>query len=75
MNYTEWKQKYLERFLFLTKQYLCLENCSDKFSSDIANELLEYGCFNENLGFWRDISPELVANGSFSLWVKNYFTD
>lgn len=74
MNYAEWKQKYLERFLILTKKHLCLENYSDDFSSNIANELLEYGCFNENLGIWRNTSPELAANGSFSLWVKNYFT-
>lgn len=81
MNYAEWKQKYLECFLILTKEHLGLENYSDDFCSDIANKankLLGYGCFNdENLGFWKNTSPELVAKGNFSLsiWVKNYFTD
>ena len=73
MNYTEWKQEYLERLIQLIKQHEYSKNYTQTYITELANELLERGGFFEDFGHWEVTPPEQAANESFVLWLTDCF--
>ena len=73
MNYTEWKQEYLECLIQLIKQHEYSKNHSNDAINELAIELLERGGFDEDFGHW-DVTPSSQAvNESFQVWLTDYF--
>ena len=75
MNYTEWKQEYLELLTNLIKQHEYSKNHSNDAINELAIELLERGGFDENFGHWEVAPPELAVLESFLLWLTDYFEE
>jgi len=74
MNYTEWKQEYLELLIKLIKQHEYSKKHSDDFINELANELLERG-YDEDSGYWEETSPKEAVNESFHVWLTDYFEE
>ena len=73
MNYTEWKQEYLERLIQLIKQHEYSKDYTQTYITELANELLERGGFFEDFGHWEVTPPEQAVKESFELWRTDYF--
>ena len=73
MNYTEWKQEYLELLIELIKQHEYSKDCSNDYIDELANELLERRGFDADFGHWEVTPPEQAANESFVLWLTDCF--
>ena len=73
MNYTEWKQEYLECLIQLIKQHEYSKNHSNDAINELAIELLERGGFDEDFGHWEVTPPEQAVQESFLLWLTDYF--
>lgn len=75
MNYTEWKQEYLERLIQLIKQHEYSKDYKQTYITELANELLERGGFHEDFGHWEVTPPEQAVKESFELWRTDYFEE
>lgn len=75
MNYTEWKQEYLECLIQLIKQNEYSKNHSNDAINELMIELLGRGGFDEDFGHWEVTPPEQAVKESFELWLTDYFTD
>ena len=73
MNYTEWKQEYLERLIQLIKQHEYSKDYTQVYITELANELLERGGFYKDFGHWEVTPPEQAVKESFELWLTDYF--
>lgn len=74
MNYTEWKQEYLELLIELIKQHQYSKNYTQTYITELANELLERG-YDEDYGYWEGTSPKEAVNESFHVWLTDYFEE
>ena len=75
MNYSEWKQEYLELLIELIKQHQYSKNYTQTYITELANELLERGGFFEDFGHWEVTPPEQAVKESFELWLTDYFEE
>ena len=75
MNYTEWKQEYLERLIQLIKQHEYSKDYTQDYIHELANELLERGGFDADFGHWEVTPPEQAVKESFELWLTDYFEE
>ena len=75
MNYTEWKQKYLELLIELIKQHEYSKDYTQDYIHELANELLERGGFHEDFGHWEVTPSEQAVKESFELWLTDYFEE
>ena len=75
MNYTEWKQEYLELLIKLIKQHEHSKDYTQDYIHELANELLERGGFFEDFGHWEVTPPEQVVKESFELCLTDYFEE
>lgn len=75
MNYTEWKQEYLECLIQLIKQHEYSKNHSNDAINELMIELLERGGFDEDFGHWEVTPPAQAVQESLELWLTDYFTD
>ncbi|MBI0114449.1 MULTISPECIES: hypothetical protein [unclassified Gilliamella] len=73
MNYTEWKQEYLELLIELIKQHQYSKNYTQTYMTELANELLERGGFFEDFEHWEVTPPAQAVNESFQVWLTDYF--
>ena len=74
MNYTEWKQEYLEHLIQLIKQHEYSKNHSNDSINELANKLLERG-YDEDSGYWEGTLPKEAVNESFQVWLTDYFEE
>lgn len=74
-NYQGWKSEYL-KFL---EQKIRLHSYSDKYNdtfiTELCDELLERGGFDEDYGHWECVTPQHAVRESFQLWLDDYFID
>ena len=75
MNYTEWKQEYLELLIKLIKQHEYSKDYTQTYITELANELLERGGFFEDFNWWKEVSPKKASKESFKLWLADYFEE
>ena len=75
MNYTEWKQEYLELFIKQIKQHKYSGGYTSVYINELANELLGRNGFIENLGYWKKTHPAQAVKECFELWLTDYFED
>lgn len=75
MNYSEWKQEYLELLIKLIKQHEYSKNYTQDYIDELANELLERSGFNADFGHWEVTPPEQAVKESFELWRTDYFEE
>jgi len=75
MNYTEWKQEYLELLIRLIKQHEYSKNHSNDYIDELAIELLGRSGFDEDFGHWEVTPPAQAVNESFQLWLTDYFEE
>ena len=75
MNYTEWKQEYLELLIELIKQHEYSKDYTQVYITELANELLERGGFFEDFEWWKDVSPKKASKESIKLWLADYFEE
>lgn len=75
MNYSEWKQEYLELLIELIKQHEYSKDYTQDYIHELANELLERGGFHEDFGHWEVTPLEQAVNESFELWLTDYFEE
>lgn len=75
MNYSEWKQEYLELLIELIKQHEYSKDYTQTYITELANELLERGGFFEDFGHWEVTPPEQAVKESFELWLIDYFEE
>lgn len=75
MNYTEWKQEYLERLIQLIKQHEYSKDYKQTYITELANELLERGGFDVDFGHWEVTPPAQAVKESFELWLTDYFEE
>ena len=75
MNYTEWKQEYLELLIKLIKQHEYSRDYTQVYMTELANELLERGAFFEDFNWWKEVSPKKASKESFKLWLADYFEE
>jgi len=74
MNYSEWKQEYLELLIELIKQHEYSKDYTQVYITELANELLERG-YDEDSGYWEETLPKEAVNESFQVWLTDYFED
>ena len=75
MNYTEWKQEYLELLIELIKQHEYSKDYTQVYITELANELLERGGFDADFEHWEVTPPEQAVKESFELWRTDYFEE
>ena len=75
MNYTEWKQEYLECLIQLIKQHEYSKKYSNDSINELVIELLERGGFDEDFGHWEVTPPSQAVNESFHVWLTDYFEE
>lgn len=75
MNYSEWKQEYLELLIKLIKQHEYSKNYTQDYIDELVIELLELGGFFEDFGHWGVTPPEQAVKESFELWRTDYFEE
>lgn len=73
MNYTEWKQEYLELLTNLIKQHEYSKNHSNDSINELAIELLERGGFDEDFGHWEVTPPRTGSAGKFGTMANRLF--
>lgn len=75
MNYTEWKQEYLECLIQLIKQHEYSKNHSNAYIDKLVIELLERSGFDEDFGHWEVTPPAQAVQESLELWLTDYFEE
>ena len=75
MNYSEWKQEYLELLIKQIENHEYSKDYTQDYIHELANELLERGGFFEDFGHWEVTPPEQAVKESFELWLTDYFEE
>ena len=75
INYENWKSDYLNLLELKIRLHPYSDKYNDTFITELCDELLERGGFDEDYGHWKCVTAQHAVTESFKLWLDDYFTD